>query len=47
MNFRLLFFKKQLFVYVLAVLGLCCCVRAFSSFTERRLLSDCGMRASG
>ena len=47
MNFRLLFFlKKQLFVYVLAVLGLCCCVRAFSSFEEQRLLSDCGMRAS-
>ena len=33
------FFKINLFIYLfLAVLGLCCCVQAFSSCSERGLL---------
>ena len=32
------FFKNYLFYLFLAVLGLCCCARAFSSCGERRLL---------
>ena len=41
-NFRLFnedFFLINLFIYLfMAALGLCCCVRAFSSCGERRLL---------
>ena len=43
-------FKKDLFYlliiyWFLASLGLCCCMRAFSSSGKRGLLSSCGMRA--
>lgn len=45
--FTLFFFflNNDLFLYWL-LLGLCCHVRAFSSFGEWRLLSDCVVRAS-
>ena len=39
-------FKKKKNYLFLAVLGLCCCARAFSSCLEWRLLSSCGMQAS-
>ena len=44
---RAFFFKINLFIYLfihlfLAVLGLCCCTRAFSSCGERGLLSVAG-----
>ena len=32
------FLKEHLFIYLLAVLGLCCCARAFSSCGEQGLL---------
>ena len=35
-----------LFVLFLVSLGLCCCIRAFSSYDEQGLLSSCGLRAS-
>ena len=39
--------KKNLIVFIyLAVLGLCCCTRAFSSRGKWGLLSGCGARAS-
>ena len=42
-----LFFKIILFSYLLlALLGLRCCVEAFSSCSELGLLSHCGVRAS-
>ena len=42
-----LFFKIVLFSYLLlAVLGLWCCVQAFSSCSEWGLLSRCGVRTS-
>ena len=41
------FFFKFLLIYLcLAVLGLCCCGRTFSSFDERGPLVSCGPRAS-
>ena len=41
------FFKIQTYIFlVLAVLGLCCCVQAFSGFGELGLLSSCGVGAS-
>ena len=40
------FIYINLFVYLLAVLGLCCCVEAFSSCGEQGLLFHCGARAS-
>ena len=51
-NFLFSFFTiKILFIYIfislfLAVLGLCCCVQAFSHWGEWGLLSRCGMWAS-
>ena len=36
--------KKKNYLF-LAVLGLCCCARTFSSCFERRLLSSCGVQA--
>ena len=38
MNNIIFFFKINLFILFLAALGLCCCVRAFSSCGERGLL---------
>ena len=39
--------KTFLFMYLLlGGLGLCCCVRAFSSCGEQELLSSCGVRVS-
>ena len=35
-------FLKYIYIYILAVLGLCCCMWAFSSCGEQRLLSSCG-----
>ena len=41
------FLKVFLKLYsVLAVLGLCCCTRAFSSCSEQGLLSSCSAQAS-
>ena len=41
------FLKVFLKLYsVLAVLGLCCCTRAFSSCSEQGLLSSCGAQVS-
>ena len=51
-NFLFSFFTiKILFIYIfislfLAVLGLCCCVQAFSHWGEWGLLSGCGMWSS-
>ena len=42
-SFFLFFFFLILF---LAVLGLCCCLRAFSSFCEQGLLPSCCVQAS-
>ena len=39
-------FKKFLFINFLAVLGLGCCVWAFSSCSKRGLLSSCSERSS-
>ena len=40
-------YSRSKFIYLLlAVLGLHCCVRAFSSFGEQGLLSGCGVRAA-
>ena len=39
-------FKKMSIYLFLAALDLCCCVRAFSSFSEWGLLSSCSTRAS-
>ena len=36
------FFFLDLFIYFLAVVGLCCHMQAFSSWDERGLLSSCG-----
>ena len=36
--FFLKLFQKNLFILFLAVLGLCCCVRAFSSCSKQGLL---------
>ena len=41
-----LFFKKVCISLCLAVLGLYCCLWAFSSCDQRGLLSRCGVRAS-
>ena len=38
------FLKIYLFYLFLAVQGLCCCVWAFSSCSEQRLLSSCNVR---
>ena len=38
--------KNFLFINFLAVLGLCCCVRAFSSCSRWGLLSSCSERSS-
>ena len=39
--------EAQLFIHLfLAVFGLCCCLRAFSSLGEQGLLSSCGGQAS-
>ena len=47
---RLVFFFNEFiscfFFYLLAVLGLCCRVQAFSSFGEQGLLSGCGVTSS-
>ena len=40
--FKLLCFFVYLFILSLAVLGLCCCARAFSSCGKQGLLSNCG-----
>ena len=39
------FLKMSIYLF-LAALDLCCCVRAFSSFSEWGLLSSCSARAS-
>ena len=36
----------KIILFVLAVLGLCCCTRAFSHCSERGLLFSCGVGAS-
>ena len=41
-----LLFKKSIFNVFMAVLGLRCCVKAFSSCGEQGLLSGCGAPAS-
>ena len=38
--------KKKVYLLFLAVLGLCCCVWAFSSCGKGEPLSSCGTRAS-
>ena len=45
-NVSLLFFFKNKFIYLLAALGLRCCVRAFSSCNEWGATLRCGTRAS-
>ena len=42
----LLIFFTYLLLFFLALLGLCCCLWAFSSCSETGLLSSCGSRAS-
>ena len=37
-SFIFLFFKIYLFYLFLAALGLCCCMRVFSSYSEQGLL---------
>ena len=38
--------KKKVYLLFLAVLGLCCCVWAFSNCSESGLFSSCGEQAS-
>ena len=38
--------KKMIYVFILVALGLCCCIHAFSSYSEWELLSSSGMWAS-
>ena len=42
----LMYFKLFTYVFILAVLGLRCCARAFSGRGEQGLLSSCSVRAS-
>ena len=43
---RLILKKKKIYVFILVALGLCCCIHAFSSYSEWELLSSSGMWAS-
>ena len=44
--FSLSLFKISFIYFLLAVLGLCCCTRAFSSFSKWELLPSCSAAAS-
>ena len=41
------FFEKTLFILFLAVMCLCCCLRAFSSCSKRAVIFCCSAQASG